>query len=254
MNEKPNMVPISPVCDLSTPRGRSLCVRYSLNIARVLVSLQDKYPEGSLVRLGDKVVTPNSTVNIFGEFVIKRTNKHSGDVLKDLYGLIEQSRPPGLISSQQGVKLSSNALTVRLVPVGFCGKLPGSLTEIRAAGRQILEGLQWLHGHGWVHRDIRPQNILFADGRWYLMDLEWANKIDSPIGTYNLQHQYCPPEVAWGEDQIWTAASDMWQFGKLVGFWNTNVACDSYVHVQTSERPEDRLTAADSLQHELFAT
>lgn len=38
---KPNITSISPTVNLSTVRGRSLCVRYAVNIARVLVSLQE---------------------------------------------------------------------------------------------------------------------------------------------------------------------------------------------------------------------
>jgi serine/threonine protein kinase len=40
--------------------------------------------------------------------------------------------------------------------VGF----PQSLSELKAAIHQILQGLQWLHGHDFVHRDLRWNNII----------------------------------------------------------------------------------------------
>jgi hypothetical protein len=79
----------SPV-DLSTVRGRSLCVRYAVNIARVLVSLQKSYPEGNVLKLGARIKTASSDVYILGAFVKKKTSAHSGEtVLTELYSQIE---------------------------------------------------------------------------------------------------------------------------------------------------------------------
>ena len=42
---QPMLMEISPLIDLSSVAGRSLCIRYIVNIARVLVWLQEKFPE-----------------------------------------------------------------------------------------------------------------------------------------------------------------------------------------------------------------
>ena len=252
---KPTLTAISTPVDLSTVRGRSLCLRYAVNISRLLVSLQMAFPEGRVARLGDTIKSESSVVNIFGQYVVKKTRHFtSGDVLKELYTKIQKSRVPGLVSCEEGVRISKGVLTLHVGPVGFCGKTPESVAETKIAGHRVLVALQWLHSNGWVHRDIRPQNIMFAESNWYLMDLEWANTIDSDTEGYHPNRNYLPPELIGGEGRPWTAACDMWQFGKLLERWNQlDNQGRSYVNTQIQDDPERRLSATDSLDHEFFA-
>ena len=254
---RPTLLPLTQPMDLSKVRGRSLCVRYAVNIARVLVSLQQTFPEGSVVRLGARVKTETSFIEIFGTFARKKTCHYTGEnVLKELYSLINQSRPPSLVStaSEDGFKIRRGTeLTVRIMPVGFCNKTPDCLVEVKIAGRSILGALEWLHDNGYVHRDIRPANVMLAEGRWYLMDLEWANTIDSKLEHYRPSKSFLPPELAGVDGEKWTSACDMWQFGKLMKLWGTlDEQGRFYVSVQAANEPGDRLSAADSLHHEFF--
>jgi hypothetical protein len=253
---KPRLFSLAPAVNLSQIRGRSLCVRYAVNIARVLISLQATYPEGSVCNLGQTIKSQSSDVTIFGDFVIKRTKVYTNeDVLKELYTAIARSRPRFMISLTIDPKFTSGgSLTLRISPVGFCGKRPGSLEEMKHAGRSVLSALEWLHRHHWVHRDVRPSNIMFANGEWYLTDLEWANKINSPIGAYMPDHEYLPPELNQTREGIWTAACDIWQFGKMLLIWGPRGEfSDDYLRAQSAERPERRLSASQSLCHNFFA-
>ena len=36
--------------------------------------------------------------------------------------------------------------------------------------------LEWIHGCGWVHRDISVGNLYFLDGRGLVGDLEYAKR------------------------------------------------------------------------------
>ena len=252
---RPTVTSLAPQINLDTIKGRSLCVRYAVNITRVLASLQTAYPDGSVVRLGETVTTRSSVVTIFGDGVIKKTKVFtSAETLTKLYSEIQRSQVDCLCSPLADLKINRGILTARIGPVGFCGKMPASTIETKAAGRRLLGALQWLHHHGWVHRDIRPANVMFAEGTWYLMDLEWANTVDLPIGDYNPNTNQTPPEVAEIEDGTWTTACDMWQFGKLLLLWNhLDEDGRQYVTTQTRADPLRRLSATDSLAHVFFA-
>jgi hypothetical protein len=65
--ERPTVTSLAPQINLDTIKGRSLCVRYAVNITRVVVSLQTAYPEGSVARLDETVNTGSSVVTIYGQ-------------------------------------------------------------------------------------------------------------------------------------------------------------------------------------------
>jgi len=121
---RPTFSVLTERVDLTTVRGRSLCVRYAINIATVLVSLQNAYPEGGVLRLGSRIQTDSIVDEIFGEFVRKRTSVHTGDGLRALYDQIGTSRPPSLVSANKVVLNRKGEMTVDIAPVGFCGMKP----------------------------------------------------------------------------------------------------------------------------------
>ncbi|MBI4612525.1 MAG: protein kinase [Planctomycetes bacterium] len=58
---------------------------------------------------------------------------------------------------------------------------PVALTEARRILRQCLEALRALHNRGFVHRDVKPQNILIArDGLVRLVDYGLARQVGDP--------------------------------------------------------------------------
>ena len=205
---RPRPVQLTPQIDLSTMRGRSVCVRYAANIARVLVCMHQTYPRGSAVRLGSTITTETSTVFLEGTNVIKKTRMYTGDAVVDLYKAISTAQGvPHLIKPVGLPKVSRNGqLTVTLEPVGFCPDAPRNVEEAKAAGRALLTAIRWIHDQGYVHRDIQPSNIMRSDGQWFLIDLEWADLANEPLGNY--RPRLHPPECT-GSEGTWSQASDM---------------------------------------------
>ena len=63
----------------------------------------------------------------------------------------------------------------------------------------ILNGLDRLHQHGYVHRDLNPKNVLFHDGQWKLSDLgavlpPSGNTVTLTEDTVIYTERYCAPE------------------------------------------------------------
>jgi serine/threonine protein kinase len=44
--------------------------------------------------------------------------------------------------------------------------------------RSALQGVHFLHSHGWVHRDLKPQNIGYSGSQAVLLDLGGAMRLD----------------------------------------------------------------------------
>ncbi|XP_039049560.1 mitogen-activated protein kinase kinase kinase 18-like [Hibiscus syriacus] len=89
----------------------------------------------------------------------------------------------------------------------------GGLDEatVRSYTRGILSGLEFLHGIGIVHCDIKGRNILVTDDGVKIADLGCARKADGSISGTPL---YMAPEVARGEQQGFSA--DVWALGCTV--------------------------------------
>ncbi len=90
-------------------------------------------------------------------------------------------------------------------------------TEAVQIALEILTGLENLHGKGFVHRDLKPDNILLMNGRFCLADFGISREIKThskATGTAGTM-EYMPPE-AFEKTPSVTPQTDIWAVGVIL--------------------------------------
>jgi CHASE2 domain-containing sensor protein/class 3 adenylate cyclase len=119
------------------------------------------------------------------------------------------------------------------------GALP--LAEVLQLGIEIAEALAHLHRQGLIHRDIKPGNIIFVNGRPKLADIGLVTDIAAPgqeitfVGT----HGYMPADGP-GEP-----SADVFSLGKLLYVALTGLPVSKFPDVPDPvlQSPQAELTA-----------
>ena len=117
--------------------------------------------------------------------------------------------------------------TLRVTPV-CVERVPASEDELQCAVRCVLTALAALHGHGFVHRDVRWPNVLAGpSSTWLLADWELAAEDGAPLPRGALRDALLPPDLAAAADGSaggdadgalgpYVAADDVWAVGRLM--------------------------------------
>ncbi len=88
-----------------------------------------------------------------------------------------------------------------------------ALPEVMALGTQLASALAYLHGHGVLHLDVKPANVIAEQGRAKLLDLSLVRRPGRGVRGRGTR-PYLSPEQARGG--AFTAATDVWGLGSVI--------------------------------------
>ena len=94
--------------------------------------------------------------------------------------------------------------------------MPFMLSEVKTLMLQLLSGIQCMHSHWIVHRDLKTSNLLMNNrGCIKIADFGLARRFGSPLGDMTqlvVTLWYRSPELLLGATE-YTTAVDMWSIG-----------------------------------------
>jgi eukaryotic-like serine/threonine-protein kinase len=119
--------------------------------------------------------------------------------------------------------------------------------------RQAAQGLSALHSAGWVHQDVKPENMIVApSGHVTVLDLGFAARVGEASGnTFRGSRTYASPE-ALAADGPAHSSRDIFALGRVLWSWVAQVetATDrvlspvvELVEHMVNEKPKQRPTA-----------
>lgn len=100
---------------------------------------------------------------------------------------------------------------LRLEPVGALVRITGT-AQLRSLVSCLLTTLQHIHEYGFVHRDIRLDNVVKATNGWLLIDWELAGRTNQIVWW---EGKMLPDEVK-HRSEPFTVKTDLWQLGMLI--------------------------------------
>jgi cyclin-dependent kinase 12/13 len=173
-------------------------------------------------RVALKRVVPRSERDCFPitairEMKILQTTSHE-NVISLLEIIRSRDDIPCSTSSCHAVYMVFPLMKHDLVGVQHARRTRLELPEVKCIGQQILRGLEYLHSHGIVHRDLKLSNLLIDNhGIVKIADFGLSrNAIEPGMNMTNkvVTRWYRAPELLLGGTH-YDQSLDMWSFGAI---------------------------------------
>jgi len=116
---------------------------------------------------------------------------------------------------EHSMAFNADKKRICLIPVGV-QRHPCNVIELVAAVKHIFECLFQLHGLGYVHCDIRWNNMIEVFGDWFVIDCEYACYVDEQDLLTTRASSTIKPAFVLDMSKPWSALFDMYQVGKLL--------------------------------------
>ncbi|KAL3851193.1 hypothetical protein ACJIZ3_013075 [Penstemon smallii] len=181
-----------------------------------------EWKRGPTIGAGSTAVVSLATTTTGDLFAVKSTDLSSSTPLQKEQTIISQLCSPYVLKCfGSEITYDRNKpefnLFLEYVPNGTLSDLiknqGGSLkeNEIQFHVHEVLQGLNYLHGNGLVHCDIKGQNILIGKNGLKIADFGCAKWVVSDTSVFAGTPAYMAPEVARAEQQSFPA--DIWAVG-----------------------------------------
>lgn len=115
----------------------------------------------------------------------------------------------------------------------------------------VLNGIAYLHQKGFLHRDIKPLNILkFPDGTYKVSDFGLVKNLNSQsnpitqIGQQMGTSKYMAPEIT---DGIYSKQSDIYALGILMEELELSSKYEEVIEKATHRKPKNRFQSVNEM-------
>ncbi|GAA1479112.1 hypothetical protein GCM10009623_35580 [Nocardioides aestuarii] len=191
------------------PPGEEVLPGYRVEALLARGGRADTYDATSTVRdcrVVVKVVRPDrlhedrirDALLLEGELLTTLTHPH----LVRGYDVLRHPRPAVVLETLPGATLGALVEDRRL-----------GVADAVVLGRQLVSVLGYLHHQGWLHLDLKPDNVVVQEGRAVLIDLGVARRPGTRTSPAGTEGYTAPEQETTGE---LTTATDVWGWGATV--------------------------------------